>query len=262
MKPALLLVGHGSTRHQQSRKATERLAETLRETGRFSRVAVAFLKESPAITDALNELAQSESGQATAIWVVPNFTSHGPFTQVTIPDAVTLSSVAERVTLTDPIGTSPRITAILQRRVQRAVQCAGVAPENATLLFIGHGARKPTLSAQQARDFAAHAEAAGWAGRVQVCFLEEPPWVQQWPTLTEATATVIVIPLLTAEGLHGAGDIPPLFGIAESDLTVDGPSLIGPLLCQGRTVWYWRSLGGDPEMAEIVLDLTTERVAL
>lgn len=253
-KPALLLVGHGSTRHAQSRLATERLADDLRHSGYYGAVAVAFLKEPPAIADALESLKDFDK-----IWLVPNFASHGPLTQEVIPAAVAASPWASRVVLTDPIGTSPRTLGIIERRVTSALEQADTARQDATVLLVGHGARRPTASTTRTREMAALAKDFGWAGTVHACFLEEAPWIADWESLVAESATVIVVPLLTAEGLHGGGDIPPLFGIDSASLTADSPALIGPLVCKGRTVWYWRSLGGDPEIADIVLDLTTHK---
>lgn len=248
--PALLLVGHGSTRHPHSRRATERLADSLRQTGAYEAVAAAFWKESPGITEALNALTGAER-----IWVVPNFASDGHFTEAILPAAIAASAVANRVTVTPAIGGHPRVLAIIQRRVTEAIARAGSTPSQTGLLLVAHGARQPTASATRARALAERAVREGWAGTATACFLEEIPLVADWDSLTPAM-TVVVVTLLTAEGLHGAGDIPPLFGVDPAVLTAEGPALLGPLDSRGRKVWYWRSLGSDPEIARLVLDMT------
>lgn len=246
--PALLLIGHGSSRTPNARVATDRLAARAAETGHFSEVRTAFLKQAPSIADALATIS------APRIVAIPNFAAEGTFTRQVIPAAIAEAGYADRVDLRPAIGSHPRMEAIIRRRAVDALRRSGAEAENVALLLIGHGSSRPGGASAAALALADRLQAGCGCAGVHACFLEEAPFVADWPTLTDAPV-VIALPLLVAEGLHGSQDLPPLFGLDPADvMTPDAPPLFGPLKAAGRTVWYWRGIASDPDVISIIVD--------
>lgn len=256
---ALLLVGHGSSRAPQARAATDRLAEAVRASGRFADVRTAFLKQAPSIAEAMAAFA------APMVTVVPVFAAEGHFTRTVIPgliaEAVAAAGYRGTVRQTLAVGAHPRLEDILRRRAVDALVRSGAPTDQVALLLIGHGSSRPGGASAAARALAERlTRGCGCAG-VHACFLEEAPFVADWPAMT-AAPVVIALPLLVAEGLHGSLDLPPLFGLTPQEATAaDAPPLLGPLRAHGRTVWYWRGIGSDGEVASVVLSLADEAEA-
>ncbi|MEO5373235.1 MAG: hypothetical protein H7840_03025 [Alphaproteobacteria bacterium] len=248
-RAALLLVGHGSSRNSVSSLPTHRLAEEVRRRGLFAEVRECFWKEAPHIRDVMAEVTAPE------VYVVPNFVGEGYFTREVIPRELALAGAGDgRVHYTPPVGAHPRMAGIIRRRVAAVVEKAGVDAARACLLLVGHGSRRPGGSADTALALAATLRRDTRFAEVRVAFLEQEPEVADWRRLTSAPM-VVVMPLLVAEGLHGALDLPPLFGLAPDALAGAGDApAVGPSLVDGRRVWYCRSLGSDPEIVDIILD--------
>lgn len=245
----LLLVGHGSSRAPQARAATDRLAAVVRASGRFAGVRTAFLKQPPSIAEALAEVA------TPAVTVVPVFAGEGYFTRTVIPAALAGAGFAGIIRQTTAVGAHPRLEDILRRRAVDALVRSGAPTDDVALLLIGHGSSRPGGASAAARDMAERLRKGCGCAGVHACFLEEAPFVTDWPALT-AAPVVVALPLLVAEGLHGGQDLPPLFGLSAADVAApDAPPLLGPLAAQGRTVWYWRGIGSDPEIASVVLSI-------
>ncbi len=76
---ALAVIGHGTKRNPQSRIATERLVESLRERGRFGEVAAYFLDESPGVEEIPRRVSRDD------VLVLPFLISGGPHATKDIP---------------------------------------------------------------------------------------------------------------------------------------------------------------------------------
>lgn len=256
--PSLLLIGHGSAKNRHSRKPTERLAARLAARGDIGAVRTAFLKESPSVGEAMESLAALGAGE---VYVVPMFAGEGYFTRKVIPDLLEAASFTGRVIQTAAVGAHPRLEDIIRRRASDALHRSGAEPEEAALILVGHGSTKPGGASSRGKELAARLnEGCGCRG-VIACFLEEAPFVRDWQGMTDA-GTVIVLPLLIAEGLHGSQDLPPLFGLRPADVTENAPALIGPVTHAGRQIWYWRGIGSDPEIIDIIQDMLVAAGAL
>jgi sirohydrochlorin cobaltochelatase len=90
-------------------------------------------------------------------------------------------------------------------------------------------------------------------------YMEEPPLVSEWRTLTE-TANVVVVPFFIADGLHSYEDIPQLIGIASGKSTATSHAARGeifrsnPYSIDGRSLFYAPSIGTDPGFADIIVE--------
>lgn len=245
---ALLLIGHGSARNPESRLPTVRLAEELRRRQLFAEVEACFLKEPPLVAEALAGLSARE------VFVVPNLAGEGYLARVEIPAMLGIAgSPCERdgrlIHYARPVGSHPRIPQLIQRRCEGLMAAAGLMSGEACLLLVGHGTTRPGGASPTAVGIAAALRESGRFGEVVVAYLEQPPLVADWRTLTRAPA-VIVAPLLIAEGLHGSEDLPPLFGLR--------PGESGPASLDGRRVWLCRGIGADPEVADLILERVRE----
>src|SRR5205814_2630474 len=104
----------------------------------------------------------------------------------------------------------------------------------------------------------------GKYGTVLNVYMEEPPLVSEWRTLTK-TANVVVVPFFISDGLHSYEDIPRLIGIvggvdrgrpgSAAPATVRGKIFRGnPYRINGRSVFYAPSIGTDPGFADIIIE--------
>ena len=113
---ALVLVGHGTRRHPQSRAATEQLAETLRRRRVAGEVVAAFIDDDPALDEVVARL------RLPAVLVVPFLVGGGAHTLEDIPRLVGLPDgtasrrgrVGERLFLIDEaVGSYPGLEEIV-----------------------------------------------------------------------------------------------------------------------------------------------------
>jgi sirohydrochlorin cobaltochelatase len=240
---ALVLAGHGSARNPDSRLPTERLAAEIAARGLFAEVAACFLKEPPFIDEALSLVSARE------VYVVPNFAGAGHITRSELPRALGLVGPltrrdGRRIHYAEPVGSHPAIPGLLRKRIEAIIAGAALDRGDIGVLLIGHGSNRPGSSGT-AESIAATLRGDGDYAQVVTAYLEQEPFVADWPTLV-ATPTVIAAPLLVAEGLHGSEDLPPLFGMPHHGT--------GPAQTHGRTVFLCRGIGSDPEIVEVILD--------
>ena len=238
---ALMLVGHGSSRWSSGRQATARLADIIRERRLFAEVRDCYWKEQPFLS--LDLVA------ARRIYVVPNFAGEGIFTRTLLPEKLGLSGprtlIGDRtVVYCRPVGSHPRLADLLHRRLLERCRDHAVDPREAAVLVIGHGSR----SAEPSRtplEVAAKLRGLGGFAEVATAFIEQAPFVADWPRLVRSPM-VFAAPLLISEGMHAREDLPPLFGLTE-------PSG-GPVTVAGRTAWLLPGIARDPDVVSLILD--------
>lgn len=203
-KHALLLLGHGSSKHPDSSRSVRMHAEAMRERDCFDEVHVAFLKEEPLIQDAL-DLIDSEK-----ITIVPDFLAEGYFTRQVIPGLLNLETVRDTVRYCDPVGTHPLMQPLIRDAASDVL--GDWLAEDVSLLLVGHGSTKNTKSKES---LLAHMkvlrEMTDFAD-IHDLWLEEDPFVTNWKQITAANQ-VIVVPFLLSDGQHGGWDIPEMLGL-------------------------------------------------
>jgi sirohydrochlorin cobaltochelatase len=255
-----LIVGHGSTVNPDSSGPTLAHATEIRRRNLFADVQCAFWKEEPSLRDA-RFLFGPEMIQE--VCVVPNFISEGYFTQTVIPRELELNGkLTKRAdgqiwNYTDPVGNHPLMTELL---VQRAHEIAPNVPEDATsLLIVAHGTDLNENSAVAAKREAEKVRALGRYANVLNVYMEEFPLVSDWRVLT-STPNVVVVPFFISDGLHSYEDIPMLLGIADGESTSAQPKAgdvfhRGPYKIDNRSLFYASSIGTDPRIADIIVEL-------
>lgn len=239
---ALLLVGHGSSRLVTSRQATDRLAEAIRRRGLFAEVVACFWKEAPILS--------LDLVKARTVYVVPNFAGEGSFTRRLIPERLGITGIlsqveGRRLIYTEPVGCHPHLRDLLCLRAEALCRKNHIAPESAGLLIIGHGSRQPGGVSATPEAVAQTLRSKGRFAEVATAYLEQAPFVADWPQRVTA-GQVIVAPWLVSEGMHASEDLPPHFGLR----TPSG----GPVSIHGRTVWLMDGIGRDAEVVEMILD--------
>ena len=245
---ALVLLGHGSTRTPHGRARAGRLAEAVRQRGLFAEVATCFWKEAPTIDRALDLVTARE------VYLVPNFAGAGLLTGTLIPQALNLDGRltergGRRLHYAEPVGSHPRMVDLLRRRLDQMAAAAGLAPAEVAVLVVAHGSRRPGGSSATADSVVARLGREAGYRAVRAAFLEQAPRVAEWPDLMPEPL-LFVAPLMMAEGLHEAVDLPPLFGLAAGQT--------GPRRVAGRTLWLARSIASDAEIVDIILARVAE----
>src|SRR3989475_7302614 len=266
---ALLIVAHGSTVNPDSSAPTLAHAAEIRRRKVFAEVGCAFWKEEPSLRDALflfdPELVHD-------VYVVPNFISEGYFTQTVIPRELELiGPMTKRPNgqvwkYCEPVGSHPSMTDLLLQRARQVAR--GVDPLKTTLLIVAHGTDLNENSAVAAKREAEKIRSLGKYAAVLNVYMEEPPLVSDWRTLTK-TPNVVVVPFFISDGLHSYEDIPVLLGIKERRLPSrrrqpngrlgSRPSLKeifrrNPYKIDNRLLFYAPSIGTDPGFADIIIE--------
>jgi sirohydrochlorin cobaltochelatase len=145
----------------------------------------------------------------------------------------------------------------------RAREAAPGVPERETsLLIVGHGTDLNEHSAVAAKREAEAIRRLHLYAAVLNVYMEEPPLVADWMSLTK-TRNVVVVPFFISDGLHSYEDIPGLLGIA-SGPTESAPRRQAagevfrqnPYHLQGRELYYASSIGTDPRFAAIIVEQT------
>lgn len=251
---ALVIVGHGSTMNPDSSTPTHAHADTIRRQGLFAEVACAFWKEEPGMREVLRTVDSPE------VYVVPNFISEGYFTQEVIPRELQLNGATteldgRRVHYCAPVGLHPHMTKLLLKRA--AEVAPGVPREHSSLIIVGHGTGLNENSTRAIKDQVALIRSMdlGFA-EVLDAYMEEPPLIADWATLTTAP-NVIVVPFFIADGLHSYQDIPVLLGIEKEPTAAASKVDVfrrNPYHLQGRQLFFSSSIGTEPLLAEVILD--------
>lgn len=247
---ALLIVGHGSTVNPDSSAPTLMHAADIRSRGVFADVACSFWKEEPSLRDALLFFRDPAIHD---VYVVPNFISEGYFTRTVIPRELELTgSETHRPSgqvwkYCQPVGNHPGMTGLL---LQRAREIAPKIPEGeTTLLIVGHGTGLNDNSAVAAKHQVELIRGLNRYAAVLNVYMEEPPLVSDWLTLTQ-TQNVVVVPFFISDGLHSYEDIPAMLGMKSKDQNGESKSHE----IQGRSLYYSSAIGTDPKFADIIIE--------
>jgi sirohydrochlorin cobaltochelatase len=257
---ALLIVAHGSTVNPDSSAPTLAHVAEIRRRKIFADVECAFWKEEPSLRDAIF-LFDPES--IRQVYVVPNFISEGYFTQTVVPrelelnGRITKRSNGQIWKYCEPVGNHAAMTELLLKRAFGIAP--GVDPAKTSLLIVAHGTELNENSAIAAKREVEKIRGLGKFAEVLNVYMEEPPLVSEWRTLTK-TANVVVVPFFISDGLHTYEDIPALLGIANGRSTITSHAVRGeifqdnPYRINGRSLFYAPSIGTDAGFADIIIE--------
>ena len=234
MSRGLVLAAHGSRRNPEANALVRRLAESVRARRAFDEVAVAFHQGEPRFDAVLDELT------ARQIVVVPLLTSDGYYADVVLPQALASNGRFREVRLgqTPPVGTSPRLAALVARRVAELLRSQAIPRRAISLAIIGHGTQQHPASRCSTLELAETLRRHRVAGEVMAAFIDDEPQIET--VLKRASHPyLIVVPFLIGGSTHVSEDIP-------RRLSAGG---------QDRRIIVDRPVGAYPELVDVVLDL-------
>src|SRR5437763_8188868 len=264
---ALLIVAHGSTVNPDSSAPTLAHAAEIRRRKIFADVGCAFWKEEPSLRDAIFLF---DPEVIREVYVVPNFISEGYFTQTVVPrelelnGRITKRSNGQVWKYCEPVGNHPLMTELLLKRARDIAP--DVDPAETSFMIVAHGTDLNENSAVAAKREAEKIRALGKYATVMNVYVEEPPLVSDWRTLTK-TRSVVVVPFFISDGLHSYEDIPVLLGIVvaaggERGQPGSPPPATkcgaifrhNPYKMENRSLFYAPSIGTDSGFADLIIE--------
>jgi sirohydrochlorin cobaltochelatase len=272
---ALVLVGHGSTLNAESSAPTYQHADELRRRRLFAQVLECFWKLEPAVSGVLRGVF------APRVFIVPLFISEGYFTEDVIPrelglrenDQKEFDRVQQRgsqaLYYCGPVGTHDTMTAVLLARARDIVEQhpfpRAPLPQETTLFIAGHGTGNNENSRKAIERQVELLGAMKEYAAVHAVFLEEDPRIGDCYQLAQ-TRNIVVVPFFISDGLHSYEDIPVMLGeperVVQERYRIGQPTWRNPSEKQGKRVWYSSSIGGEPHIADVVLERVREAASL
>jgi sirohydrochlorin cobaltochelatase len=261
----LIVLGHGTTRNEDSSAPVIQHAAELRRRGIFAGVCEAFWKQEPAIGKVLAEVSTPRA------FIVPLFISEGYFTQQVIPRELgfpedrTLKTGHRTLRYAKPIGTHDRMSGVLLARAQEVVEKfpspRTPKPADMTLFIAGHGTERNENSRRAVERQVELIRSQKVFGDVHAVFMEESPRIGECYALGR-TRDIVVVPFFISDGLHCTEDIPVLLGepkrLVEGRLRAGQPTWRNPTERHGKSVWYAKAAGTDPGVVDVILERVRE----
>jgi len=268
---ALVLIGHGSTKNEESSAPVFQHARELRRRQIFAQVVEGFWKVEPRIADALRGVV------ARRVFIVPLFISEGYFTEEAIPlelgfranNQAAFARVQQRAEQTlyycAPVGTHESMTGVLLARARDVVARHPFpqAPKTAEIaLFVaGHGTGQNENSRKAIERQVELIRHRNEYAEAHSVFIEEEPRIGDCYGLAQAR-NIVMVPFFISDGMHSVEDIPVLLGEPErmvrERLRNGQPTWRNPTERNGKRVWYSNSVGTDPQVAEVILERVKE----
>jgi sirohydrochlorin cobaltochelatase len=265
---ALVVLGHGSTKNDDSSAPVFQHATELRKRGIFADVREAFWKQDPQIKNVLADISEPR------VFIVPLFISEGYFASEVIPRELGFQPGNSKVETRNselyfcrPIGTHERMTSVLLSRAHEVTDKHPFprAPkaQDTTLFIAGHGTEQNENSRKAIDRQVEIIRATNEYADVQAVFMEEEPRINKCYELAK-TKNIIVVPFFISDGMHTREDIPVLLGEPERQvkerLANRQPTWRNPTGRNDKMVWYADAIGTEPLVADIILERVREVV--
>jgi sirohydrochlorin cobaltochelatase len=272
---ALVLVGHGSTLNADSSAPTYQHGDELRRRGLFAQVIECFWKLEPNICAVLREV------YAPRAFIVPVFISEGYFTEEVIPRELgfcqngqtNFARVQRRGGQTlhycGPVGTHDSMTEVILRRAREVVEKfpfpRAPKPKETSLFIAGHGTGNNENSRKAIERQVELIRAMGTYAEVHPVFMEEEPRVADCYEMASAK-NIVMVPFFISDGLHSMEDIPVMLGeverVVRERLKNGQPTWRNPTEKNGKLVWYSKSIGSEPHIADVILERVRDAARL
>lgn len=203
---ALVLLGHGSSKHPSSSIPCRLHADAIRRMGIFKSVHCGFLKETPLIEECLDYV------DAEDVFILPFFLAEGYYTKKVIPEKLRLSERPASMRYLKPVGIDAMTRDVILDQAARAMVMGEWRQEETSLVLLGHGSTKSATSKDTLLEHIEALKELTNFAQITDLWLEEPPFIKDWrDEVTEKN--ILCIPYLIADGQHGGWDIPELLGM-------------------------------------------------
>ena len=272
---ALVLAGHGSTLNADSSAPIYQHADEFRRRGSFGQVIEAFWKLEPTYAAVLRGV------YAPRVFIVPLFISEGYFTEEVIPREFGFCAKGEtsfsRVQLRGsqtlfycgPVGTHEGMTDVLLARARTVVEQHpfpnAPKPSDIALCIAGHGTSNNENSRKAIERQVELIQARNLYHEVHAVFMEEDPRIPDIYQIARSK-NVVLVPFFISDGLHSYEDIPVMLGETERNvrerLRLNQPTWRNPTEKSGKRVWYAKSIGNEPLIADVILQRVAEAANL
>lgn len=227
---SLLLFAHGTSDGTGGAVAAS-VVEAIRARGVFAAVGLSFALQPPSPAEALAALPGER------VVVAPLLATDGGIATVTLPRLLAAAARPERLVTLPPVGLDPEIPGLAADLVGAALREAALAPESAAVLVAAHGSTRRANSRRSTAALAAALAESGAYGEVAAAFLEEPPFLSDWPGLVNRR-DVVVLPYFLSGGHHEEEDVPDqLASAAATD----------------RRLWITPTIGRHPAIPDIIV---------
>jgi sirohydrochlorin cobaltochelatase len=134
-------------------------------------------------------------------------------------------------------------------------------PSDTALFIAGHGTGNNENSRKAIEVQADLIRAKGLYAGVHAVFMEEDPRVADCYKLAQAK-NIVMVPFFISDGMHSREDIPVMLGAPRDTvrerLKQGLPTWRNPTEREGKRLWYAASIGGEPLMAEVLLERVAE----
>jgi sirohydrochlorin cobaltochelatase len=265
---ALVVLGHGTEQNPGSAAPVYQHAVELRRRRIFAEVREAFWKQEPQIKKVLAGLA------APRVFIAPLFISEGYFAGEVIPRELGFGANSKlkirnsELIFCKPVGSHESMTGAILSRAREIVEKfpfpRAPKPGEVTLFIAGHGTEKNENSREPIDRQVTLIRALKIYADVHAIFLEESPRIPESYQLAR-TKNLVVTPFFISDGLHTQEDIPVLLGeartIVQRRLAAGQPTWRNPTEKNGKLVWYTPAIGGEPHLADVILERVREAAA-
>ena len=269
----LLVLGHGTTRNDDSAAPVFQHSAELRGRNIFREVREAFWKQEPQVRSVLAELKTSR------VFIVPLFISEGYFAEQVIPRELgfgpssdpdlRITHHASRIThFCKPVGTHDSMTKVLLARAEEVVATfpfpRAPKPIDCTFFLAGHGTERDANSRRNVDRQAERIRVLNRYAAVHSIFMDEEPRISGFHKLC-LTRNAVVVPFFISDGLHVVEDIPVLLGeperVVKERLAAGQPTWRNPTEKHGKLVWYSSAVGSEQHIADVILERVREATA-
>ncbi len=262
----LIVLGHGSTKNEQSSEPVYQHAKELRGRNLFAEVREAFWKQEPLIKTVLAQVSTHR------VFIVPLFISEGYFSSDVIPRELgfapgqsTLETRQFTLVYCSPVGTHDRMISVLMTRATEVASRfpfpRAPRPSETALFIVGHGTEQNENSRKAIERQVALVQATNEYAEVHPAFLEEEPRIENCYKIAKAR-NIIIVPFFISDGMHTQEDIPVLLGeprrLVQERLAKGQPTWRNPTERHDKLVWYADAVGTEPHIADVVLDRVRE----
>jgi sirohydrochlorin cobaltochelatase len=209
---------------------------------------------------------------ASRVFIVPLFISEGYFSDEVIPQELgfppgnsKLKTQNSKLFYCKPVGTHDGMTGVLLARARDIVEefpfPRAPKPGGTTLFIAGHGTGQNENSRKAAERQAELIRAMNLYAGVHAVFLEEAPRIGDCYSLAQ-TRNVVVVPFFISDGMHTQEDIPVMLGeprqAVRQRLASGQPAWRNPTERRDKLVWYAPAVGGEPRIADVILERVRE----